>query len=262
MGDDHLIWRLARSTRIGTSHLAAGLPCQDSHLARIVHDREGREVLVLVVSDGAGSASHSDVGSRLVCDTILGYIEHFVAESVDLAKTSRNDVEIWLDGVVDAVSGDARQRGLAPRELAGTCLACVVGPTASVFVQVGDGAIVIDDPAAQFVPVFWPQRGEYANETIFLCSPDAVEAAEWAAIPRSVERAAVLSDGLQMLALHYASRTAHAPFFEGLFATLEQHPPGESAALNRALDDVLDRSTIIDRTDDDRTLVLATRRSP
>lgn len=262
MGDNHLSWRLARSTRIGTSHLAVGLPCQDSNLARIVLDREGREVLALVVSDGAGSASRSDVGSRLICDTMLGYMEHFVAEGGDLAQTLRSDVDRWLDGVVDAVSGYAHRHGLAPRELAGTCLACVVGPTATVCVQVGDGAIVIDDPAAQFVPVFWPQRGEYANETIFLCSPDAVDAAEWAVIPRAVERAAVLSDGLQMLTLHYATRTVHAPFFRGLFATLEQHPPGESAALNAALDDVLDRQTIIDRTDDDRTLVLATRRSP
>src|SRR5262249_46664486 len=147
---------------------------------------------------------------------------------------------------LDAVRIHAELHELHPRDLAATFLACVSTSTATVCIQIGDGAIVIDDPSVEFAPVFWPQRGEYANMTVFLCDDAAIEQAAFQVVTRSVDRVALLSDGLQMVALHYASQSAHAPFFAGLFSTLEQRPLGESDELNSALDDLLDRKTITD----------------
>ena len=257
-----MTWRIVRSSRTGTSHMANGVPCQDSHLARVLRDRAGHDVLVAVVSDGAGSASHSHVGSRLVCEAVVARVEHLLASGGDVTDIDRSEAQRWLAAVVETLAVHAELHELVPRDLASTCLACVAGPAGTICLQVGDGAIVVDDPSAGFAPVFWPQRGEYANSTVFVCDPGALDTAEFTVLDRAVDRIAVLSDGLQMLALHYATRTAHPPFFAGLFATLELQPSGESNDLNCALDDLLDRKAITDRTDDDRTLILASRRSP
>jgi hypothetical protein len=261
VGNDDVTWRFVRSSRIGTGHLAQGLPCQDANLARLLGDPGSNDVLTLLVSDGAGSASHSHVGSRLICEVIFAEIERAVRDGQDLSAAGRLDVERWLHKAVDALIAHAECHDLTARDLAATSLGCVVAPTATICFQLGDGAIVIDDAALEFAPVFWPQRGEYANMTVFLTEEDAIGMAEVLVLPRRVERVALFSDGIQMLALHYATKTAYAPFFSSLFATLERQPSGESDALNWALDDLLDRKQITDRTDDDRTLVLASRRT-
>jgi hypothetical protein len=70
-----------------------------------------------------------------------------------------------------------------------------------------------------------------------------------------VDEVALLTDGLQSLALRFASREAHGPFFEPMFERLrgpEQPSESELAAF-------LGSGPVNARTDDDKTLVLATR---
>lgn len=57
----------------GPSHLAAGLPCQDS---AAFANLDG-ELAVMAVADGLGSESRSDVGSRVAADESVAYcVEH------------------------------------------------------------------------------------------------------------------------------------------------------------------------------------------
>ena len=84
--------------------------------------------------------------------------------------------------------------------------------------QIGDGAIVVDD--GELRPATWPAQGEYANSTHFLTDGDALDNVQCAVLG-PVRRIALFSDGLQALALHYASRAAHEPFFAPFFSYLE-----------------------------------------
>jgi hypothetical protein len=72
-----------------------------------------------------------------------------------------------------------------------------------------------------------------------------------------VDELALFTDGLQMLALHFASRSAHRPFFEPLFTTLREAANPE--ALGGPLREFLDSPAVNERTEDDKTLVLAIR---
>jgi hypothetical protein len=56
------IWVGAKST--GTSHLRVGLGCDDFGACVEVGGKTDT-VLVIVASDGAGSARHSSIGSRI-----------------------------------------------------------------------------------------------------------------------------------------------------------------------------------------------------
>ena len=64
--------------------------------------------------------------------------------------------------------------------------------------------------------VFWPQSGEYANSTNFLTSDEYREQLEFIAATSSCSKVALMTDGLERLALRFDSQTPHAPFFEPL----------------------------------------------
>jgi hypothetical protein len=65
------------------------------------------------------------------------------------------------------------------------------------------------------------------------------------------------SDGLQNVALHFASRSVHRPFFEGKFRALET--TDDETSLLAPLMEFLASPALEERTDDDKTLVLACR---
>ena len=128
--------------------------------------------------------------------------------------------------------------------------------------QVGDGAIVVDavDVPGAYRAFIWPQRGEYANETFFATDPTAFGLVASDVFPRPIEEIALLTDGLQGLVLDNQRKLPHAPFFSRVFNAIRGAPPGPSTGLSDALATFLASPYVHTRTDDDVTLVLATRR--
>jgi hypothetical protein len=155
------------------------------------------------------------------------------------------------------LSLEACLRGLDLGDFASTLLTAIVGREATVFSQIGDGAIVFNDGSGYQTAV-WPQSGEYVNTTYFLTGADWTERLGFRSVSGVVEELALLTDGLQPLALHYASRSVHAPFFDPMLAALRQAPCPEG--LEGPLRLFLASPSVNDRTDDDKTLMLATRR--
>ena len=70
----------------------------------------------------------------------------------------------------------------------------------------------------------------------------------------------MLTDGLQMLALDFKAARVHDRFFEPLFRTVRNSPDEE--ALRTSLLEFMDSKRVNERTDDDKTLLLATRSDP
>src|SRR5208282_2256447 len=109
-------------------------------------------------------------------------------------------------------------------------------------------------------PIFWPQSGEYANTTCFLTDPHYETEMAFFFEDERVDQVALFTDGLQMLALNYAEKTGHSPFFLPLFQKLADAPSSEE--LVEPLNRFLDSPRVNERTDDDKTLVLAVRCPP
>src|SRR5580658_4300562 len=66
-------WGYAGASVTGTSHLKnQGGACQDSHRCIYINDLQ---VLVCVVSDGAGSAPCSGEGSKCTCDFVVERVQ-------------------------------------------------------------------------------------------------------------------------------------------------------------------------------------------
>ena len=175
---------------------------------------------------------------------------------------TRTEAEALFQNVRTALAQQAADAGLPIREFACTLLGGVVAADRALFLQIGDGAIVIDAENG-YRPVFWPQSGEYANETRFATDSDAIAHLECAVLTESIADVALLTDGLQSLALHYRDRQAHAPFFRPMFHSLHACPePGCPAMLVAALEHFLASQAVNRRTHDDKTLILATRLPP
>lgn len=256
-------WRIAAASAIGTSHIKQGTVCQDSHACRVFEDGAGRHVAVFVVSDGAGSAARAEEGSDIACRTIVEAVEVLLANGGQVAAIDADTARSWVEMVQSAITFRADEAGAVPRDYACTLLVAVVAEDAAIFIQVGDGAMVVADEAGEWSWVHWPQRGDYANTTYFVTDASATDQMAFDLVERRVDEVAVFTDGIEALVLHYASKTVHAPFFDKMFVPVRGlEAEGVDQGLSAGLERYLASPTVCERTDDDKTLVLATRRPP
>lgn len=254
-------WRIAAASTIGTSHIKQGTICQDSHACRILEDGAGKTVAVLVVSDGAGSATRADEGSDLACSTIIEAVEVFLANGSQVADIDIDTARSWVEMVQTAITFRAGENGAVPRDYACTLLAAVIAEDAAAFMQIGDGAMVVPNEAGEWTWVHWPQRGDYANTTYFVTEEGAVDQLAFDLVERQVDEVALFTDGIEALVLHYATRAVYAPFFDKMFMPVRAlEVEGVDLGLSTGLERYLATPMVCERTDDDKTLVLATRR--
>jgi hypothetical protein len=249
------MWKFVSQSVAGSSHLRGQQPCQDSCRA-VCETLRDEPILLLAVADGAGSAQYAERGAQLACETVLQRILADLRDGLAVAGIERDTAHYWLYEARQGLGREAEQRGVTPRALACTLLLAVIGESAGVFAQVGDGAIVTRF-GDEYRPVFWPQGGEYANSTNFLTDADFATHLEFAQFPERIDELAAFSDGLQRLALNLAVRTGHRPFFEPLFARLRAAGNGEE--LSEPLRQFLASPRVAQRSDDDKTVILATR---
>jgi hypothetical protein len=104
----------------------------------------------------------------------------------------------------------------------------------------------------------WPAHGEYASSTYFV-TDDPEPRLQFVQLADGISELAVFSDGIERLALDFANKTASERFFDPMFAPLARSAPGRNRTLSSNLRRYLDSPRIIDRTDDDKSLILARR---
>ena len=247
-------WKFAAASVIGTSHLKNpdGL-CQDSNLCRYDSDLE---LLICIVSDGAGSASRSQEGSQLAC----AFVADAVAGSVGARSQTREFALETLAKLQEVLLDEAQRHELRVREYACTLLVAIVGRENATFWQIGDGAICFRTASGEGLNyAFWPAKGEYANVTEFVTDANAAEELNFDTGELALHDVALFSDGLERLALDFTSGEVHEAFFAGLFPYLYRRSEGHLADLEVQMQSFLGSERVNARTDDDKTLLLASR---
>lgn len=253
-------WRLIQACAEGTSHQGTGVPCQDSCFSDVIEEGD-TSALVIAVADGAGSSRYGGEGAEHACVAAFDAVARWARRAGLSASPSAEDLAAWATHIHEGLEGKAREQGTPAREFACTLLIAVCTSTWSAYLQVGDGAIVVRD-AQGLRPVFWPDAGEYANTTYFITDARYAEHLMVVTAAAPVDDIAVMTDGLQRLALNFIDQSAHAAFFEPLFHALRRQPFDEVAAVEASLQSLLDSPSVNARTDDDKTLVLASLEQP
>ena len=256
-------WRYVAASVIGTSHEKAGATCQDANDCQIYAPPAGEKVLAAAAADGAGSAVCGGEGAARTCRALLGLMVQHLDSGRTVEEVNRDTVGSWIASIQNLLEEEAKEAKAVcrqRRDFACTILGLIVGESCAACLQVGDGVIVLADSEENaYGHVFWPDRGEYANMTHFVTEDDAIEHLQFESIKRRVVEVAILTDGLQTIALNYQQRTAHEPFFKGLFAPLRTSEEGCSRELSESLAAFLCSPPVNEKTDDDKTLVLASR---
>ena len=260
IGMSHGGWRYVAASVIGTSHEKAGGTCQDANDCRIYSLPSGEKVLTAVVADGAGSAACGGEGAARTCQTLLSLMSEHLASGFSVEDVTNDTAAGWIGAIQGLLDEDAKAISRERRDFACTVLGLIIGEFCAACLQIGDGVMVLADSEERvYGHVFWPDRGEYANTTHFVTEEDAIQHLQFASIRRRIVDAALLTDGLQAIALNYQQQTAYEPFFKGLFAPLRTAEDGRSEDLSESLAAFLSSARVNEKTDDDKTLVLATR---
>lgn len=248
------MWKVLSDRALGTSHKLSGLPCQDAELSTC-YKTSDQEILFLCCSDGAGSAGLSHKGSEAACLGLWLSIEQTLSSGTPLNQLTRDHIVSWYRETAAILCREAESLNVQPRELACTLLGALVGNDSSVFFQLGDGAIVTSSEGG-YRPVFWPQSGEYVNETNFLTDSNLEGEVLFEIRQTRINEIALFTDGLQPMVLDYAQKSAHPDFFSTMFKTLHA---GNVNDLGAPFKQFLNSSKVNERTDDDKSLLLAVR---
>jgi hypothetical protein len=213
------MWKLVFGSAQGTSHVESDMPCQDYCAGTIIGT-----TLVAACADGAGSAEFSHLGAKAAVDRFMQMaVDHFAKTDAGESVPTTEQVEAWVENARETLLEEATAIESTPRQLACTFLAALVGEGWAAFAQVGDGVIVFDGPTGYDL-AFWPDNGEYANTTWFLSENDYQQHLHVEIVEQHISDLAVLTDGLQMLALDVAASKVHERFFTPLFETLRNGP--------------------------------------
>lgn len=252
-------WTWACASQIGTSHIRSGQRLQDAHFC-FTCSREDAPVFVGIVSDGAGSAELGGQGASLVCRSIGQSARRHFAERTILPTASV--VEYWIDEARDLIYNAADRRGKSARDFACTLVCTISDGANSVIAHIGDGCVVAREQGSGrwFAPT-WPDHGEYASTTTFL-TDQPVAKVRISLLERPVDMLALFSDGIERMVLDMATQEPSQKFFNFVAQPIIASPvaKGKDADLSRQLKDYLGSEQVNGRTDDDKTLVLATLR--
>jgi len=245
-------WTWASASRRGTSHVTAGTRCQDASRCIVTGPADA---LVAVVSDGAGSAKFGAEGAWIVCRTVLEASREHFSRSAEMPTDE--ECGAWLDSIRDRIANAAIRKKEVSRQFAATMVAVIASDTASLVLHVGDGAAVLEVDGEWQAPS-WPENGEYASTTFFVT--DDLLRLRVTRAPRA-SAVVVFTDGIERLALDYAAGRPHAPFFDGILRPVAQaEGVGRKRPLSVALARYLESDAVNERTDDDKSLIIACRR--
>ncbi|MCW5681139.1 MAG: protein phosphatase 2C domain-containing protein [Xanthobacteraceae bacterium] len=251
-------WTIVSASVAGSSHVILDKPCEDS---AVCFEKSGNEgsILIAVASDGAGSAELARIGSRIVVRSIANAVSKFINDGGSIRSINEETAMTWIDQTRDAIGHIASKSSRSLRDYAATLVAAIVSDEYFVLIHVGDGACVVaEENSNNYVVPSWPAQGEYASTTFFV-TQDPLPPVNLVSLEGRFDRIAVFTDGIESLVLETASQKAHQPFFDKFFSALQGVTAGRSRYLSKNLKTFLQSKAVLDRTDDDKTLLLALR---
>ena len=236
-------WRIAKASIIGSGHIGANMPCQDSHYVMQIGD-----TLIAAVSDGLGSAAHSEIGSKIASEQAVTHIANYF----DSLKPPEKRLQWWPFS--DKPEPKTQPQ---PDTLETVCRTAFTVARDAVGVRAtADGAVVgiFEDETTRTLST--PDNGEFINVTMPLTSADYLTHLRFNHKAEALRGVALMSDGVQPMCINYKTGEAYDGFFRPIIQWLR--------TLNLVDTDVsmqklLDTPRFRQKSDDDMTLVLALR---
>ncbi len=242
-------WAYAWSTAKGAVH-TADEECQDFAICATSNG-----VLIAVLADGAGSTKGGGIGARAAC---MSFVRLATSHSnKDHAIDSHCFLEIF-GLVVNDVRRLSNDLNCNHSDLASTLVGVICEPDATHISQIGDGAAVVRRGEDWTIPV-WPAETEFVNTTHFVTSANALDSVQIQVGLPPIDELVMFSDGLQHLVLDAKSKEPHLQFFHSVSERFNPDSSGEDKEMGAWLSNLLRSPGVVNRTDDDTSILVARR---
>lgn len=236
---------------IGEAHKRAGIPLQDCF--GVYNHAEGK-YSIAVVSDGAGSAKHAEIGSSKITNEFISEIKRLCDKSLVFSnETFKESVSMAIQSTRTALVND----GYALRDCHATIVAAVTFSDRCFLVHLGDGlalAFIQEPSGAIAVCASEPENGDASNETFFYTEDNWLGHLRITEIPRAVLGCMLMSDGMEDFAWNPESGIKES-FSKPIFEKAAQANKS-SAELNKILSTIVSDERTNQYTNDDKTLCL------
>lgn len=277
-------WIIVGASVIGRGHIESNMPCQDSNSYASLGNGWG----IAITSDGAGSAKHSHVGSKIVVTRAKTYFEQLILASSWYKNNILPDDITWskvafkaLKAVRDDMQKFAEEKQVKLESFAATVIVVVHTQKGLLVAHIGDGRAGYQDKSGTWHSLITPHKGEEANQTIFITSDfwnipfyemSGVSVPETRVIRESAKSFVLMSDGCEHTSwdcnlynadkgIYYDPNTPHVAFFNPLIETLKEHRKEQLPFIDRSekWSNYLDKGnkSFIKETDD-KTMILGT----
>lgn len=168
-------WISAWSSKIGSSHIIEGLPCQDSSKVQYI---ENTDFIIAAISDGAGSCVNSHIGSSFLVDravekvaTIFKLNNWFENESFELTGDKwREESFILFKELKEELKTKATESEVDFKSLSATLIIAISNGKFIACANIGDGRAAFRNEDSEWLPMVVPTKGEEANQTLFITS--------------------------------------------------------------------------------------------
>jgi hypothetical protein len=213
------------------------------------------EIVLMALSDGAGSASHSDIGAQTVVSHWLDAFTTLLHQCADpdavLAESGATTLHTMLSNIRNSMERDALAFEVSPSDFSATLLGAVLTPSGALVAQVGDGAWVgcVNGILGCFT---WPTGGEFAGQTVFATSESAPHALQMVRLSSPPSALVGFTDGLERLLLDFQTQLPAEGFFRPVLRGLKASPQTFGAHL----EEYLESAAVCERTDDDKSIGL------
>lgn len=195
--------------------------------------------LIAVVSDGAGTAPQGALGAQTVVRLTHAYLkQNFPPNPQILLNILQKKLRAYPGGIMDR---------------AATLVAVVATPQETYCIQVGDGFAVVRFEDAYDLLIA-PQKGEYANQTVFVTQGDAGDHIKLYHVEKKVKFLCMATDGLETVALFQHNWKPHGGFFNPLDRYIQKTDCQKDAT--QTLTQFLDSSDLQRKSWDDKTIIL------
>lgn len=255
-------WRIAHASAIGLAHINQNTECQDRFACQTVKTAGEGEVLIAVVADGAGSTTDGQTGAEIACETFVEQIAGLLAvKDASLKSLTPDFGRLWISYFQSKIAERAEQNKKELRDYASTLVGACVGKSSAAFFQIGDGGIVFSasGESKSYRFAIAPIESEYVNVTDFITDETAADNLRFELVEEKIEDLILFSDGIYAVAVDYQKGAPHEPFLMPMIAPLRN---GNAVnGLNEKLENFLASPKINEKTDDDKTIILASRSS-
>lgn len=228
----------ASSTQQGVSHKISDTPCQDSVLLK---QEEG--YLFLGLADGAGSAMHSDIGSKLILKFLAIHMQiSFEYYKKNVAIANKN----LLARIHLALVAIAKMKRVEIKDLSSTLQFIAVYYDEFIIVHIGDGVIGMLDENDNLSVLSEPENGEFSHMTYFTTTLDAKRVRIYRGDMKELNGLILMSDGIEESLYNYKTASL-VPITKEIIQWLDY---GSEEEVSSALDENLKNVFAIKSSDD------------